>query len=197
MTARPANGNPRDRLAAAPQAALRAAFALLLLIIAAAGLNAVFGVGDSQIDEVMRTWASSAVYVIAAALVLARAIVIRESRTAWVLIAAGLALYCVGNLLWTLWLESAESAPIPSLADAFWLSLYPASYAGVILLARRGRRRTPAGVWLDGIVAGLGMAALGAERQHARGRHEPRLPGGGSRPGRPCRGLDGPARLAA
>jgi diguanylate cyclase (GGDEF)-like protein len=162
MTARPVNGNPRDRLAAAPQAVLRAAFALLLLIFVAAGLNAVFGVGDAQIDELMRTWASSAVYVIAAALVLARAIVIRESRTAWILIAAGLAFYCVGNLLWTLWLENAESAPIPSLADAFWLSLYPASYAGLVLLARRGRSRAPAGVWLDGIVAGLGMAALGA-----------------------------------
>jgi diguanylate cyclase (GGDEF)-like protein len=162
MTARPANGNPRDRLDPVSRAALRAAFALLVVIIVAAGANALFGVGSAALDEVMRTWASSAAYVIAAALVLARAIVIRESRAAWILIAVGLALYCVGNLLWTLWLENVESAPIPSLADAFWLSLYPASYAGVVLLARRGGSRSPAGVWLDGIVAGLGMAALGA-----------------------------------
>jgi hypothetical protein len=44
-----------------------------------------------------------------------------------------------------------------------WLSLYPAAYAGVVWLARsRGAGRAPAGVWLDGIVAGLGIAAIGA-----------------------------------
>jgi diguanylate cyclase (GGDEF)-like protein len=156
------SADPREQLSADARRALRAAFVLLGVSIAAAAINAVFGVGGSAIDEAMRTWAPSGVYVLTAGIVVFRGLAIRESRTAWLLFAVGLSLYCAGNLVWTLWLENLESAPIPSIADALWLSLYPASYAGLLLLARRGGQRTPAGVWLDGIVTGLGIAALGA-----------------------------------
>ena len=142
--------------------ALRAAFTLLLLTIAAAAVNVVFGVGGTGVDEVMRAWAPSVVCVLTAAVVVLRAVAIKESRVAWILFAVGVSLYCAGNLAWRLWLEHVESAPIPSVSDALWLSLYPASYAGLLMLARHGRRRTSAGVWLDGIVTGLGIAALGA-----------------------------------
>ena len=44
-----------------------------------------------------------------------------------------------------------------------WLTLYPLSYVGIIGFARlKEQRRLPAGVWLDGIIAGGGLAALGA-----------------------------------
>ena len=56
----------------------------------------------------------------------------------------------------------SPSPPIPSICDVLWLSLYPASYLGVAMLARRHWRGIPAGVWLDGIVAGLAIAAVGA-----------------------------------
>src|SRR5439155_2143111 len=67
-----------------------------------------------------------------------------------------------GNVLWAGWLQYASSLPIPSVCDALWLSLYPASYAGLLWLARGHGRSARAGVWLDGIVAGLGIAAIGA-----------------------------------
>jgi hypothetical protein len=54
-----------------------------------------------------------------------------------------------------------EAVPIPSLSDLLWLSRYPCSYIGLVWLARRDRR-LPAGVWLDGAIAGLAIAALGA-----------------------------------
>lgn len=157
-----ANANPRAQLSAGLRIALRAAFALLLLTIAAAAVNVVFGVGGASIDEVMRTWAPSAVYVLTAALVVLRAVAVPHQRAAWILFAVGVTLYGSGNLAWALWLEHVESAPIPSVADVLWLGLYPASYAGLLLLARRGRKRASAGVWLDGIVTGVGIAALGA-----------------------------------
>jgi diguanylate cyclase (GGDEF)-like protein len=156
------SGNPRDQLCAAQRAGLKAAFALLLAVIAAAAVNVVTGVGSASVDEFMRTWAPSAVYVLTAAIVVLRAFAIRESRAAWIFFAIGLSLYCAGNLVWTLWLEDRQFAAIPSIADALWLSLYPASYAGLLLLARRGRKQASAGVWLDGIVTALGIAALGA-----------------------------------
>ena len=64
-----------------------------------------------------------------------------RGRGAWILVAIGLSLYGTGNLLWALWLEHVESPPIPSICDVLWLSLYPASYAGLVLLARGQRQR--------------------------------------------------------
>jgi diguanylate cyclase (GGDEF)-like protein len=156
------NAHPRDQLSAAQRIGLQAAFALLLGTIAAAAVNVIFAVGSAGVEELMRTWAPSAVYILTAAIVVLRAVAVKQSRTAWILFAVGLSLYCAGNLAWALWLEHLDNAPIPSVADALWLSLYPASYAGLLLLARRGRTRTSMGVWLDGIVTGLGIAALGA-----------------------------------
>jgi diguanylate cyclase (GGDEF)-like protein len=47
--------------------------------------------------------------------------------------------------------------------DGFWLSFYPISYVGIVGFARSaGQPRVKAGVWLDGIIAGAGLAAIGA-----------------------------------
>jgi diguanylate cyclase (GGDEF)-like protein len=153
---------PRKRLAQGVRITLDCALGALLLTIAAAAANALLGVGNSVIDEFMRTWASSAAYVLAAAIAVLRAVALRRDRAAWIMLAVGLSLYGAGNLLWALWLEHVDSAPIPSVCDVLWLTLYPASYAGLLLLARGRTKGTPAGVWLDGIIAGLGIAALGA-----------------------------------
>ena len=44
-----------------------------------------------------------------------------------------------------------------------YLTFYPAAYAGLTLLIRSHFRHTGAAVWLDGIVVGLTLAALGAD----------------------------------
>ncbi len=150
-----------DELGAFERRALTAAFATLAAIIAGAAAHSVFGLGGDELTQPIRDWASSAVYVIVTAVVALRVVRIRERRGPWLVLGVGIALYAAGNLLWALWMEHQAAPPIPSVCDLLWLSLYPCSYAGLALLARRGRR-VPAGVWLDGIIAGLGIAALGA-----------------------------------
>ena len=142
--------------------ALRAGFTLLAIILGLAIVNVVLGAGGTAASEIIRTWGASAVYVLAAAIVVARAVRIPERRTAWILLAVGLSLYGAGNVVWTIWYDHQSAPPIPSISDVLWLALYPASYVGLVLLARDRRRSVTAGVWLDGIVAGLGFAALGA-----------------------------------
>ena len=142
--------------------ALVAAFTATTAIIAFAAMHTLLGVGGSGLDVPIRDWATAAVYVLVALIVIMRAIRVAESRTAWTVIAVGISLYGAGNLVWSLWLEHVANPPIPSICDALWLSLYPASYLGVAMLARRHWRGIPAGVWLDGIVAGLAIAAVGA-----------------------------------
>ena len=154
-------GHFADELGSFERRALTAAFAALAAIIAFACAHHVFGLGGDGLTQPIRDWASSAVYVIVAAVVALRVLRVGDRRGPWILLGAGIALYAAGNLLWAFWLQFQEVPPIPSVCDVLWLSLYPASYAGVVWLARRDRR-LPAGVWLDGIIAGLGIAAFGA-----------------------------------
>jgi diguanylate cyclase (GGDEF)-like protein len=144
------------------RAGLRCALAVLALLVITGAANVLVGFGGSSVESLIRTWAASFGYVLAAAVVVLRAARIPRQRRAWTLLAIGLSLYGIGNVVWTVWYDALRVPPIPSLSDALWLPLYPASYVGLVLLARDNGRPISAGVWLDGIVAGLGFAALNA-----------------------------------
>ena len=104
----------------------------------------------------------TAIELVAVALCVARAVRRHEDRTAWLLISAGLLAWTAGDFTWTIWLDNLANPPYPSLADGFYLSLYPAMYVGLTLLMRSNFRHTGVAVWLDGLVVGATMAALGA-----------------------------------
>lgn len=142
---------------------LAGAFALLVLILAVTAANAIFGIGGAAAEKPIRDWLSSAVYILVAAIVASRAVTVTHKRLPWVTFAVGLSLYGLGNVLWSAWVEHLKNVPIPSVCDGLWLSLYPLCYVGIVGFARSGaHRRVPAGVWLDGIIAGAGIAAVGA-----------------------------------
>jgi diguanylate cyclase (GGDEF)-like protein len=143
--------------------ALTGAFAVLVAIMLLTLANALLGVGGSGLRLFIREWLSCVVYILAAAIVALRALRADSQRLSWALFAAGLSLYGLGNILWSVWIGNLRNPPIPSISDGLWLTLYPLSYAGIIGFARlKEQRRLPAGVWLDGIIAGGGLAALGA-----------------------------------
>jgi diguanylate cyclase (GGDEF)-like protein len=142
--------------------ALGVGVAASVALIGFAAGHTLLRLGGSELDGPVRDWASSAIYVLVAGMVILRAVRIERARGPWIVIAVGVSLYWAGNLVWALWLEHVATPPIPSICDALWLSFYPASYLGVVLLARQHWRAVPAGVWLDGIVAGLGIGAIGA-----------------------------------
>ncbi|MBV9803072.1 MAG: diguanylate cyclase [Solirubrobacterales bacterium] len=74
----------------------------------------------------------------------------------------GLALFAAGDMYYSLVWGDANSVPVPSIADALYLGFYPATYIGIGLLLRSRVGRLPAGLWLDGMIGGLAVAALGA-----------------------------------
>jgi two-component system, cell cycle response regulator len=139
------------------------AFVFLLAATAFEGLHALLGLGGSSLDPVANEWVYTAIEVVAVGLCVARAVRRREDRTAWLLISAALLAWTTGDFLWTVWLDHVAEPPYPSVADGFYLALYPAMYVGLTLLMRSHFRRTGIGVWLDGIVVGATMAALGAD----------------------------------
>ncbi len=142
---------------------LLAAVTLLLACLLATAGNALLGIGGRAAQGPIRDWVSSLIYLLVAGIVIARAAAVPERRSPWILIATGLTLYGAGNLLWSLWMEHLPNPPVPSICDGLWLSMYPLIYVGIVRLATApGEARAPAGAWLDGIIAGTGLAAIGA-----------------------------------
>jgi diguanylate cyclase (GGDEF)-like protein len=143
--------------------ALAGAFVLLLGLLVVTAVTAILGFGGRAAEDFVRNWVSSAIYILVAAIVSFRAIRVSVKRWPWAVFALGLSLYGTGNVLWSFWIGDLRNPPFPSVSDALWLTLYPLSYTGIVGFARlRGQRTVPAGVWLDGLIAGAGLAALGA-----------------------------------
>jgi len=83
-----------------------------------------------------------------------------RARTGWLLLSLGIAAWAAGDTYYTHWIGNDPNQPFPSLADAGYLALFPFAYVGFILLIRARVPKLTAGVWLDGITAGLGIGAL-------------------------------------
>jgi len=125
--------------------------------------RALLPFGGGALEHAIRDWVTSGVYALVAVMVGWRALRSAEQRVWWALFAAGLTLYGLGNVLWAAYFEHLAQPPIPSVCDALWLALYPACYAAIVGLSRAREHRTPARILLDGLIAALGTAAIGAE----------------------------------
>ncbi|HEU4942665.1 MAG TPA: diguanylate cyclase [Gaiellaceae bacterium] len=93
---------------------------------------------------------------------LARAALRPDARLPWALVGLGLSAWVIGDLYYEIAFKNADEVPFPSVADAFYLLLYPLVYAGLALLLRSRLQDVRADLWADGVIAGLTIAALGA-----------------------------------
>ena len=146
----------------------RQSVVVLTVVMAAAvvahGAYAIFGLGKGSADVLISDGLSSVAYVGAAALCLSRAALIRSERAPWAVLGAGSLSYAVGQLYYVLVLKQLPEAevPFPSLADGFWLLLFPAIYVALMLLIRARIPRFYPSMWLDGLLGAFGVAALAA-----------------------------------
>lgn len=101
----------------------------------------------------------SALNLLAAGLIAVRAYRLKADRLAWSLIAAGMALSALGDVVYALWVPNAQS---PSVADPEYLAFYPFVYAGILLLMRSSLKRVPMPIRIDSLVCALAVAALAA-----------------------------------
>jgi diguanylate cyclase (GGDEF)-like protein len=141
---------------------LGATTAVLIALVAATAVHAVSGLGGSGVEQPIRDWVTSAVYILVGVIVCWRAMRTTESRRPWMWFAFGISIYGLGNVLWAAWVEHLPNPPIPSICDGMWLTLYPACYVGILGLAHVKDRRVPARIWMDGVIASLGVAAIGS-----------------------------------
>ncbi len=85
-----------------------------------------------------------------------------RERGAWIAIAAAILLSAAAELYITAVLANDPSPPYPSPADAGYLAFYPLAATGVVLMIRARWRTLDWRLWMDGAIAALGTAALGA-----------------------------------
>ncbi len=137
----------------------------LWLTVAAGGvtflvMQVTFDVGGRPLDHFASTWVYDGLEVLAVVAVAARAALVPLERSAWLWLAVGLASWTLGDLAWSV--VYGGNPPFPSLADVFYLGFFPPTYVALALLVRFRLSHFNASVWLDGVMAFLAVAALGA-----------------------------------
>jgi len=141
-------------LSLARRRGLAAAWALAAAALAASVAHSTLGVGP---DGAAWHAVFVSVFALAAGLCLARAAWRPNERAAWLAIGIGVVLHGAG---WVVdYVVYDGVAPMPSLSDPLWLGAYLGFYPGIVLLARERFARRGLGMWVDGILGGLALAA--------------------------------------
>jgi two-component system cell cycle response regulator len=146
------------RLAANPRAA-----SVLL------GLTAVFGLLAVEYTFQLSGWLRHAlnvgvynnVMLAAGAACVARGVAVRHERLAWLLVGAAVLAWGIGDTVWTFTVANMENPPFPSYADAGFLAVYPPAYVAIVLLLRSRVGQLRSSLWLDGVIGGLAVGAVG------------------------------------
>jgi diguanylate cyclase (GGDEF)-like protein len=116
--------------------------------------------GDGQSWPVVDGWLVDAFELLAGVMCLGRGLRRRPGRGIPLVLGAGMVSWATGDLLNTIQSLGGAAPPAPSLSDVFFLGFFPLTYVAVVLLLRRDIKRLLPGTWLDGLIAGLGAAAV-------------------------------------
>ncbi len=135
---------------------------LLALAVLTLALHDTGLLGGRSLDGFFNAWVYNGAEIAAAALVLARAMLVRRERAAWLLLAVGIAAFAGGDIYYTLFVERARESSSTSLSAVGYLALYPCAFAMIVLLVGARVRDLHPRVWLDGAIGGLTLAAVGS-----------------------------------
>jgi diguanylate cyclase (GGDEF)-like protein len=135
--------------------------AVLLTLAGAYAVETQLGV-QGGFDRLFDTWVYNGLLLASSGTCLARGLLVRAERVPWLLLGTALLLWTAGDLYYLAFLSDLAEIPIPSLSDPFYLAFYPVSYVALALLLRARIDRFRGNLWLDGVIASLAVAALGA-----------------------------------
>jgi diguanylate cyclase len=105
-------------------------------------------------------WFVCAVEVIASGMCIARGLNRSPGRSAPLILGIALLSWTVGDIVLTYESLGGKTPPTPSWADPFYILFYPLAYVATVKLLRVAMGRLSRPNWLDGLVAGLGAAAV-------------------------------------
>ena len=142
------------------RAVLWAAWGLGAIAVLIHVAHGQLGLGAPALNSVIDDWLYDAIVVGAAASCLARAVIVRSERVAWLLLGAGLVFDAAGEIYYSIAFGDSGTPPIPSVADLLYLLYYPMAYAGLVLLVRQRIRAFRTSTVLDGAIAATTTAAV-------------------------------------
>jgi two-component system cell cycle response regulator len=119
-----------------------------------------FGLNEDGLGRALDTPVYYGLLAAAALYCLARPLLRSSKRMAWLAMGLGVTVWAAGDYYYKFVLEDKDQ--YPSIADALWIASYPLFYVGLGLLLRGRTHRINRSFWLDGTIAGLTVAALGA-----------------------------------
>jgi diguanylate cyclase (GGDEF)-like protein/PAS domain S-box-containing protein len=123
-------------------------------------VDAATGVTGADGRMVLRDVVAPGLILVAAATIAARARTDPPRRTAWLILAVGVALYGLGFALQAIENPPVESTNASVAANVLWLVFYPAAYVALMLLVRDRVERLGPSLWLDGLLVALTLGAL-------------------------------------
>jgi two-component system, cell cycle response regulator len=125
---------------------------------------AVFGAVTDQsfgpLEGFISKWSYNVVLLGGSFACLARGLLIREARKAWLLLGVGMALWTIGNIYYSVVLWDLSVLPVPSPSDGFWLILYPLSLISVAALVRGRVQTSGFHLWMDGAMGALAVGSI-------------------------------------
>ena len=104
-------------------------------------------------------WVICAVELIAGVICIIRAFVKRPGRLAALFLGLSLLAWAAGDCILTVQSIGGSTPPSPSWSDLFYILFYPLAFTAVILFMRGQSKQLTVANWLDGAIAGLGVAA--------------------------------------
>ena len=129
-------------------------------VFVALGAGAAAYAAGSVLPTTLPGWWRDDAYVllesVATGLVALRAIRVRTERAAWSALAAGMAMLVAGDVLIT----GPPSAAAVSTPDLLYVGFFVLTFVAMVLLLRQRLPRASSAVWLDGVIAGLGLVAV-------------------------------------
>jgi diguanylate cyclase (GGDEF)-like protein len=139
--------------------ALWTTFAVLGVILTGY-LLAVLLRGEDAYSTWLDGWVICGIELVASALCLARGFGRQSGRPAALALGCSLLAWTLGDIITTAESIGGVTPPSPSVADLSYLAFYPLAYVAVIFFVRGEIRTLTISNWLDGIIAGLGAAAV-------------------------------------
>ena len=113
-------------------------------------------------------WVICGIELVASIICIVRGLDKNPGRLAPLALGLSLLSWSLGDVFLTIESLGGKTPPVPSLADVFYLGFYPLAYVATVELLRAAMGRLSRPNWLDGVVAGLGAAAvLGAFAFHS------------------------------
>ena len=141
---------PLVRVVAITPPALLTAYACVL----------AFDLGEPGLEDFFSTWVFNFLIAASALLCVTRAVAVPAERVVWVLVGVALTCWTASELYFELVLADEEVTPYPSIGDWLFLAFYPLVYCAFVLLARLRIREFQRALWLDGLIAALGVASV-------------------------------------